>query len=136
MKKRTIAAKYALFAAIATGVNIAAQQLTLLILQGPYSLYSAIASGTIAGVVVKYTLDKRFIFHYTTQSRRDNLLTFFLYGFMSGITTLVFWVFELAFHAIFEFPYAKYCGAVIGLTIGYSLKYFLDKRYVFIPGIR
>jgi hypothetical protein len=27
---------------------------------------------------------------------------------------------------------AKYVGAVIGLTIGYVSKYFLDKKYVFI----
>ena len=38
----------------------------------------------------------------------------------------------MAFYYLLPNPNAKYIGAVIGLSIGYIIKYFLDKRFVFI----
>jgi hypothetical protein len=37
----------------------------------------------------------------------------------------------MSFDYIFEDKNAKYLGAVIGLSIGYTAKYFLDKELVF-----
>jgi len=51
---------------------------------------------------------------------------------MGVFTTIIFWGTEIAFDILFQDPNAKYLGAVIGLSIGYVIKYFLDKRYVFI----
>ena len=51
---------------------------------------------------------------------------------MAVFTTIIFWGTEIAFDTLFQDPNAKYLGAVIGLSIGYIIKYFLDKKYVFI----
>ena len=50
------------------------------------------------------------------------------------VTTLVFWGTEFAFHLAFQTDAMRYLGGVIGLVIGYAIKYQLDKRYVFIGG--
>jgi putative flippase GtrA len=50
---------------------------------------------------------------------------------MGVFTTLIFWGFEIAFDAVFASEVAKYWGAVLGLALGYTTKYQLDKRYVF-----
>jgi putative flippase GtrA len=50
---------------------------------------------------------------------------------MGVCTTLIFWMFEISFEYMFEFSSAKYYGATIGLSIGYTMKYFLDKKFVF-----
>jgi len=131
MKHLSITVKYALFAGLATGLNIAVQRGAGQIVRGPLSLYIAILSGTTAGLIVKYLLDKRFIFYYQPPSRSDEALKVLLYLMMSGFATAVFWAVELSFHALFDFTAAKYLGAAAGLTLGYSLKYELDKRFVF-----
>ena len=51
---------------------------------------------------------------------------------MGIFTTIIFWGTEIAFDVIFKSAGAKYIGAIIGLGIGYIIKYFLDKKYVFI----
>jgi len=51
---------------------------------------------------------------------------------MSVFTTIIFWGTEIGFDVIFDNDNAKYLGAVIGLSIGYIVKYFLDKKFVFI----
>jgi hypothetical protein len=131
MKQLSITFKYALFAGLATGINIAVQRGVGQIVQGPLSLYLVILSGTTAGLIVKYLLDKRFIFFYQPPSRSDEALKVLLYLMMSGFATAVFWAVEFSFDALFDFTAARYLGAAVGLTLGYSLKYELDKRFVF-----
>jgi putative flippase GtrA len=131
MKHLSIAVKYALFAGLATGLNIAVQRGVGQIVQGPLSLYIVIVSGTTAGLIVKYLLDKRFIFHYQPLSRSDEAIKVLLYLMMSAFATAVFWAVELSFDAVFDFTTARYLGAAVGLTLGYSLKYELDRRFVF-----
>ena len=131
MKHLSITFKYALFAGLATGINIAVQRGVGQIVQGPLSLYLVILSGTTAGLIVKYLLDKRFIFFYQPPSRSDEALKVLLYLMMSGFATAVFWAVEFSFDALFDFTAARYLGAAVGLTLGYSLKYELDKRFVF-----
>lgn len=123
--------KYALFACIATLVNVTVQYASLSLYSGSYSLYAAMAFGTLAGLVVKYILDKNYIFNYVVANRRDDANKFILYSLMSVFTTLIFWGFEIAFDAVFASEAAKYWGAVLGLALGYTTKYQLDKRYVF-----
>jgi putative flippase GtrA len=133
MKHLSVTVKYALFAGLATGINIAVQRGVGQIARGPLSLYIAILSGTTAGLIVKYLLDKRFIFFYRPPSRSDEALKVLLYLMMSGFATAVFWAVELSFNALFDFTAARYLGAAVGLALGYSLKYELDKRFVFSP---
>ena len=131
VKPVALGLRYALFALIATGINIGFQRLSLLLYEGRFSLYLAMFIGTIAGLAVKYILDKRYIFFYKTSSIKDDAIRFILYGLMGVVTTLIFWGFELAFNALFQHPSAKFAGAVIGLAIGYSVKYLLDRKFVF-----
>jgi putative flippase GtrA len=98
---------------------------------GFLSLYVAMFIGTVAGLVLKYILDKKYIFFHTPKSKRDDRRKFFLYSLMGLFTTFIFWGFEIGFDALFVNENAKYVGAVIGLSIGYVVKYFLDKKFVF-----
>lgn len=131
MTRTSLALRYALFAALAAGTNTGVQCLAGLSAEGPWSLYLRMAAGTAAGVIVKYLLDKRFIFYYTPPSRRQEAFKFLLYTSLSVVTTAVFWVTELLFHELLAFEGSEYLGAALGLTLGYTLKYRLDKRFVF-----
>jgi putative flippase GtrA len=50
---------------------------------------------------------------------------------MGGVTTIIFWGFELSFYYFFESTLMKYVGGGLGLILGYISKYFLDKKFVF-----
>lgn len=133
------AALYAVFASLATLFNIAFQAfaqvlfpLGLRILWGlDIDLLIAMMVGTLAGLALKYFLDKRFIFGFKARNLVHDGQTFVLYTAMGGVTTLLFWGFELGFKSWFFDPGMRYVGAVFGLAIGYWIKYGLDKRFVF-----
>ena len=122
---------YTIFAVIATVTNIWSQDLTNRIYQGPFEIWLGIFIGTGVGLVVKYFLDKRYIFKYQTTSIQHGSKTFYLYTLMGVFTTIIFWGFEFTFDAIWDTKEMRYLGGVIGLAIGYYVKYQLDKRYVF-----
>ncbi len=124
--------KYSLFAAISTLFNLLFQYLSFQTYSDIGSLYVAMFFGTMAGLITKYIMDKKYIFYHIPADKMDDARKFALYSFMGVFTTIIFWGTEITFNAIFESPYAKYIGAVVGLTTGYIIKYFLDKKYVFI----
>lgn len=126
-----IAVKYAFFAVIATGVNLLTQWPVFAFFDGFWVLYAALACGTLAGLVTKYLLDKRWIFYYIPRDHMDNLSRFGLYSLMGGVTTMIFWGTEIGFYYFFQFAGAQYVGGALGLTVGYMTKYALDKKYVF-----
>lgn len=127
-----LAVKYALFALVSTLFNLAFQYLSFLLYAGFGSLYVAMFFGTLAGLFAKYLLDKKWIFYHTPKDRKDDAKKFLLYSLMGVFTTLIFWGTEMAFYYLSPDPNAKYLGAVAGLTAGYIIKYFLDRKYVFI----
>jgi len=127
----TIAFKYSLFAVLATLLNLSAQEVVVRTYYGASAIYLAIALGTLVGLVSKYILDKKYIFQFITASHHEDLGRFSLYGLTGIATTAIFWGFELGFDAFIGGMTARYVGAVIGLSIGYGVKYRLDKRYVF-----
>lgn len=131
MKSLKLTLKYALFAAIATGVNLLFQWPFFYLLEGHAALYLALFVGTLTGLVAKYILDKRWIFYHETTSHKENAKKFGLYSLMGVFTTFIFWGVEMAFYYLSLFPGAQYVGGAIGLTIGYVTKYFLDKKFVF-----
>lgn len=126
-----LAVKYTLFAVIATAINLFTQFVSLALYSQQFSLYIAMFFGTIAGLVAKYILDKKYIFYYTTKDAKDDSQKFILYSIMGVLTTIIFWGFEIAFDLVFDSDSAKYIGAMIGLSIGYFVKYQLDKKFVF-----
>ena len=89
-------------------------------------------TGTLSGLVVKYVLDKKLIFYHVVENKKDDAKKFVLYSLMGVFTTIIFWGTEIAFDALSQNPNFKYLGAIIGLSIGYIIKYFLDKKFVFI----
>nr|WP_297347113.1 GtrA family protein [uncultured Glaciecola sp.] len=123
---------YVAFAIIATIVNLFTQEITSNLFQYEYEILISMFTGTLAGLIVKYLLDKKFIFKFKTKSQKQDLTTFFFYSLMGIVTTLLFWVTEYTFDMWFETKTMRYIGAVIGLSIGYITKYYLDKKYVFI----
>lgn len=131
MNRMKIALMYTIFAVFATIANIASQDISIRLYQGPYAILFSIFVGTGAGLVLKYWLDKRYIFQYQTQNLKQQSSTFTLYTVMGIVTTFIFWGFELLFDALYQTKEMRYLGGIIGLAIGYYVKYQLDKRFVF-----
>ena len=123
--------KYIIFALIATAVNIGAQDAVIRNYIGAFDILISMVVGTVAGLVIKYVLDKRYIFRFHTRDVAHNGKTFALYTLMGLATTVIFWGFEFVFGHFFETKEMRYLGGVIGLAIGYLSKYHLDKQYVF-----
>lgn len=135
---------YSLFCALAIAVNIGTQEAVVRLghwLQQqldmatplPGLILLSIAAGTGTGLVVKYLLDKRYIFRFQPQSAAHDGKTFVRYTLMGLATTLIFWGFEYGFWLIFQSATMRYLGGVIGLVLGYISKYHLDKQFVFTP---
>lgn len=120
---------YAGFAAVATLANLAAQTASLALYQGPYGLWLAMAAGTLAGIVPKYLLDKRWIFDDRSAGLPAHARRFTSYTLLSVATTPVFWATELAFSRLGGEWHLV--GAVLGLALGYWLKFHLDRRFTF-----
>ena len=87
-----VAIKYIFFALISTLFNLVFQYLSFLGYQGFAALYLAMFIGTLAGLVVKYILDKKFIFYHEVKSKKDDAKKFALYSLMGVFTTIIFWV--------------------------------------------
>jgi putative flippase GtrA len=124
-------ANYSLFALLATLSNIAAQDVTVHYYNGVYAIELSVIVGTAIGLIIKYILDKHYIFKFQSKSAAHNGKTFILYTLMGILTTLIFWGFEFGFNHIFQTKQMRYLGGIIGLSIGYIAKYHLDKHFVF-----
>jgi putative flippase GtrA len=127
-----IAVLYSLFAGFSTAVNIGSQMLSMFIYSGIYAVEISIFIGTLAGLPLRFFLEKRYIFSFQSKNIKHNGYLFILYSFMGVITTAIFWGTEYAFHLIFTTDMMRYMGGVLGLSIGYYIKYQLDKRFVFV----
>jgi putative flippase GtrA len=127
-----IAVLYSLFAGLSTVVNIGSQMLSMLIYSGAYAVEISIFIGTLAGLPLRYFLEKRYIFSFESKDIKHDGQLFILYSFMGVFTTAIFWGTEYAFHLIFTTDVMRYIGGVLGLSIGYYIKYQLDKRFVFV----
>jgi putative flippase GtrA len=123
---------YTIFALIATISNICSQVISIQLYSGTYALPVSLIIGTLVGLLIKYQLDKQYIFHYVTDSITHDSKTFFIYTIMGVVTTCIFFAFELSFNYLFKLNSMRYLGGVIGLSIGYFMKYHLDKRFVFL----
>ena len=130
-----LAIVYTIIALIATAANLLTQALAVRVWTGLWQIEVSVLVGTAVGLVLKYVLDKAFIFRFKAENAAHDLLTFILYTGMGVVTTLVFWGFEFAFYRAFEDKSLRYLGGLIGLGIGYWAKYHLDKRFVFRPAV-
>jgi putative flippase GtrA len=89
----------------------------------------------MGGLVSKYFLDKKYIFLDMDHSYVNNRNKFFLYSLNGILTTIIFWSSESLFYFLFQSHFAREIGAILGLTVGYILKYRLDKKFVFKLGM-
>ena len=126
-----LAARYAAFAVIAIAVNLLSQWLLFEFYNGAHALLWALALGTGAGLVTKYLLDKKWIFFDAESGLRAHRRKFVLYTATGVVTTALFWGAEAVFALAGERPEMKYLGGLLGLSIGYGLKYQLDRTFVF-----
>ena len=129
-----LAVTYSILALIAALANFAAQDLATALYGGPFGITISVVLGTGVGLLVKYVLDKRYIFQFKARSAIHDGQTFMLYTIMGLLTTAIFWGFEFGFQHAFETKEMRYFGGAIGLAIGYVAKYLLDRRYVFPEG--
>ena len=131
MRASRLVTWYSIFAGLSIATNIGAQIASMAIYSGNFAIALSMVVGTGAGLVVKYILDKRFIFKHQTKSAAHEARTFILYSAMGLATTAIFWGTELAFEHLFSSDLMRYVGGIIGLSVGYTIKYFLDKSLVF-----
>ena len=134
MSRAELVGRYAAFAVIATAANLGAQRLVLVGGDEPWRLALALGLGTLVGLAIKYALDKRWIFGDREGGFRAHGRKFGLYAAMGVATTAIFWGAETAAWAIWRTEFAREAGAVLGLTVGYVVKYRLDRRFVFTAG--
>ncbi len=133
LKKRlAIVVLYIVFASLSTAINIGSQMLSMSIYKGLYAVEISILVGTATGLPLRYLLEKRYIFSFKSSDIRHDGQLFVLYSFMGVLTTVIFWLTEYAFHLLFAEDFMRYVGGVIGLGIGFYVKYRLDKKYVFV----
>lgn len=150
MKKRLQYFLYISFAVLATLINIGIQKgmelfcgefllwkfyNTLIYMNSKisYGLILQMGIATIISFIFKYIVDKLIIFKdRTSYFSNAHFKQVLFYGFFAIFTTLIFWTAELSFKKFFMFPNSQYVGAVIGLSIGYTVKFLLDRKYVFV----
>lgn len=131
MTLQTLVLRYAAFAIIATMANLATQRAVLQLGDSGVHFVAAMGAGTIIGLVIKYALDKRWIFYDQASGLRNHGQKFTLYTAMGLVTTAIFWGTEAAFWLIWHTDLMRELGAILGLSIGYVVKYNLDRRFVF-----
>lgn len=131
MTRPRLSILYASFATLSIAVNLLTQDAILSIFDQRFALLSAIALGTLAGLALKYTLDKIWIFSYKADNAIHDIRTFIAYSTMGIVTTGIFWATEYVATLISSASFVRNTGAIIGLVIGYYIKYHLDKRFVF-----
>lgn len=127
-----IAALYTLFAVVSTAINIGSQMLSIWVYKGPFTVEISILIGTAMGLPLRYFLEKKYIFDFTSKNRVHDGKLFVVYSAMGIITTLIFWGTEYTFHVIYDTDFMRYFGGVLGLSLGFYIKYQLDKKYVFV----
>lgn len=127
-----IAVFYTLSAVISTAINIGSQMVSNWVYTGPFAVEISILVGTAMGLPLRYFLEKKYIFDFTSKNLAQDGKLFVFYSAMGVITTLIFWGTEYAFHLIYDTDLMRYLGGIIGLSVGFYIKYQLDKKYVFV----
>ena len=131
MKNKELLILYIVFAIIVTITNLSSQRLVLSFLTGNVGYFAALFTGTFIGVVLGYFLDKNWIFKDRVMSSKAVGKQFFLYTMTGAIHTPVFWLIETVFWFIWKTDGMRELGAILGLLVAYTIKYFILRRYVF-----
>lgn len=134
MEQVPLVIRYALFAGIATILNLISQSMVFQVIPGKVGFYLGMATGIGTGLIVKYILDKRWIFFDTSSGIKQNARQFMVYSFFGMITTVLFLATEIGFDYLFGTHTMRLLGGGLGLILGYWVKYQLDCKYTFRRG--
>ncbi len=121
---------YAVFCGLAIGVNLGVQWLVSA--WSSLGFLSALVAGTTYGLLLKYVLDRNYIFTEGGPPLTRDFIRFVLYAGFGLVTTAVFWSAEFFGEAVWPGP-GRYVGGGLGLALGYLIKYLMDRRWVFAP---
>ena len=121
--------RYVFFCISAMVANLGAQAFAHEWLQAPDWL--SIGLGTGVGLVLKYVLDRNYIFYAKEKTLNKDFQRFCLYTLFGLFTTALFWSIEWLFIKLFIHPSSRYVGGTIGLSLGYFIKYLMDREWVF-----
>ena len=136
MKNKGLLILYVVFAIIVTITNLSSQRLVLNFLTGNVGYFVALLTGTIVGVVLGYILDKNWIFKDPIMSLSKTGKQFFLYAMTGAIHTPIFWLTESVFWFVWKTSEMRELGAILGLILAYTVKYFILRRYIFNSAIQ
>ena len=131
MKLPPVLILYVAFAIVATGVNLATQRMVLIL--GPGAGVFVLGRGEAWNEIVleEYLLDRRWIFRDQGRGAAHHGRTFLKYSLMGLATTALFWITETLFWLSWGTETAREIGAILGLAVGYAVKYQLDRHFVF-----
>ena len=88
---------YAFFAVLATLANLATQRVVLLLGDSGTLFVLVVGAGTAMGLVIKYVLDKHWIFGDMSVGVKAHSRRFSLYTAMGLVTIVMFWGMEIRF---------------------------------------
>jgi len=122
---------YAAFCALAITVNLGLQLIASRWLGFGY--WMSLVIGTGGGLVFKYVLDRNYVFRARDVGAAKDVGRFLVYARFGLLTTGIFWTAEWVGHVSTGGEAGRYVGGGLGLCIGYALKYWMDRRWVFQP---
>lgn len=125
------AIRYTAFAVLAIAANLGAQRIVLSLGDSTLIYSAAVFTGTAVGLVLKYLLDKKWIFFDHDAGLKNHSRKFMAYTATGVLTTCLFWASETLFWVIWQDDIMRETGALIGLSIGYWLKFRMDRQFVF-----
>lgn len=123
--------RYVIFCVLAILANLGSQALAHEWMKAPD--WFSIGLGTGVGLVLKYILDRNYIFYVRETTLNKDFRRFCLYTLFGLFTTILFWSIEWLFIQLFTHPLSRYIGGAIGLILGYFIKYLMDREWVFKP---
>lgn len=135
MTVQTLVLRYTAFAAFATIANLLTQRIVLGVNTSAIGFSAAVLAGTLVGLIIKYLLDKNWIFHDRDTGINAHGQKFALYVATGVATTVIFWGSETLFWLVWKTDFMREAGALLGLAIGYVTKYNLDRRFVFTDAV-
>ena len=100
-----------------------------------YWFILALGFGTVAGFIFKFIVDKFVVFEEKlTENAKAELekttRQLILYFSFAIFTTMIFWGFEFSFKILLPGDWYL-IGGLIGLIIGYTVKFLVDNSFVF-----
>ena len=115
---------YALFAVLSIIANIGSQRLFFALGDHFFSIvplnimrFATLVVGTGVGFILKYILDRFYIFEADTQGVAEEGKQISLYASTALITTTIFWGTQLSFDFLWSYENSRYIGGVLGLVI-------------------